>query len=142
MSEEDRQEELAWLRKRRPRRGKDRASKHAGQRVLVSRSRTRTLLQNPPHYFSSPCCAEAVGITDKPLGSLQFENKRRHVRTGAHAHRGLLRVWHCVYYIIGEFLHLASGSEPTGICLQFSGACFKRPVELLLLQEQKAVKQR
>ena len=26
--------------------------------------------RNPPYSFSSPCCAEAVGIAHKPLGSL------------------------------------------------------------------------
>ena len=30
----------------------------------------RTFQQNPPHYFLIPCCGEAVGIAHKPLGSL------------------------------------------------------------------------
>ena len=38
--------------------------------VPFSLSRTRAFRQNLPHNFSSPCCAEAVGIAHKPLGSL------------------------------------------------------------------------
>ena len=38
--------------------------------VLVSCSRTRMFRQNPPHYFLSTLCAEAVSIAHEPLCSM------------------------------------------------------------------------
>ena len=38
--------------------------------VPFSCSRTRAFQKNRPHYFSSQFCDKAVGIAQKPLGSL------------------------------------------------------------------------
>ena len=69
----------------------------------VSHSRTRTdVSAKSTTLFSSVCCAEAVGIAHKLLGSLSFENKLdTHKRTqtdrpstvtlAAHVRLGLIR---------------------------------------------------
>ena len=76
--------------------------------VPVSLARTQPFQPNPPHYYSSACCAEHECTVYVPLRCLQFENKGRQTDrqtdthtdgqtdrpstvTLAHARRGLMK---------------------------------------------------
>ena len=50
--------------------------------VPLSRSRTQCFGKNLAHYFTSPCCTEAVGIAHKLPGSLlRINDKQPHRQT-------------------------------------------------------------